>query len=109
FRYKGTLCRLFDLVGPDGGIAVCTVDGGKPVERKRFDWYCTYHRLQAVTVAATPKGGEHTVTIEISPKQPDREPVLKRVRGEKNFDPKRYDGTNLWIGYIMVRGELVTK
>ena len=109
FRYKGTLCRLFDLVGPDGGIAVCTVDGGKPAERQRFDWYCTYHRLQAVTVASTPDGGEHTVAIEISPKQPDREPVLKRVRDQKGFDPKRYDGTNLWIGYIMLRGELVKK
>jgi len=109
FRFRGTMCRMFDLVGPDGGIAICTVDGKRVGERKRFDWYCTYWRLQAFTVADGLADAEHTVTIEVSPKQPDREPVLKRVRGEKGFDPKKFDGTNLWLGYIMLRGELAEK
>ncbi len=107
FRFKGTLCRMYDLVGPDGGIAICTVDGKKVGERPRFDWYCTYWRLQTFPVASGLPDAEHTVSIEVSPKQPDREPVLKRVRDKPNFDPKKYDGTNLWLGYIMLRGELI--
>ena len=107
FRFQGTMCRIYDLVGPDGGIAVCTLDGKAVGERKRFDRYCTYHRLAAFTVAAKLDAKPHAVTIEISPDQPDREAVLKRVRGQKGFDPKRYDGTNLWLGYLMLRGKLI--
>jgi hypothetical protein len=108
FKFRGSLCRLYDLVGPDGGIAVCTVDGKPQGKRPRFDWYCTYWRLAAFQVAAgLPADAVHTVRVEISPKQPGREPVLERVRNEKGFDPKKYDGTNLWLGYIMLRGELV--
>ena len=109
FTFKGTLCRIYDLLGPDGGIAICTLDGKSVGERKRFDHYCTYWRLAAFTVGERLKATEHRVTIEVSPDQPDREPVLKRVRGEKGFDPKKFDGTNLWLGYIMLRGELVEK
>ncbi len=108
FKRKGTAGRTDDLGGPDGGIALATVDGKKAGERKRFDWYCTYWRLQTFTVAAgLDPNAVHTVTLEISPQQPDREPVLKRVRDQKGFDPKKYDGTNLWLGYVMLRGELV--
>ena len=109
FKFKGTLCRVYDLLGPDGGIAIVTLDGKRVGERKRFDWYCTYWRLAAFSVGERLADAEHTVTIEISPDQPDREPVLKRVRGDKGFDPKKFDGTNLWLGYIMLRGELVEK
>jgi len=109
FTFKGTLCRIYDLLGPDGGIAIVTLDGKRVGERKRFDRYCTYWRLAAFSVGERLANAEHTVTIEISPDQPDREPVLKRVRGEKGFDPKKFDGTNLWLGYIMLRGEVVTE
>ncbi|MFW6107444.1 MAG: GDSL-type esterase/lipase family protein [bacterium] len=109
FRFKGTLCRIYDLVGPDGGIALCTVDGREVGERPRFDGYCTYWRLQTFAVAEGLDAAEHAATIELSPRQPDREPVLERVRGEKGFDPRKYDGTNLWLGYILLRGELLAK
>jgi lysophospholipase L1-like esterase len=107
FRFKGTLCRLYDLVGPDGGIALVQFDGKQAGERPRFDSYCTGHRLAAFTVGDTLENKEHRVVIEVSRDQPDREPVLARVRNEKGFDPKKYDGTNLWLGYLMLRGELV--
>ena len=75
--------------------------------RDRFDWYCTYHRLASFTVGAGLADEAHEVAITVSPEQPDREPVLKRVRDGKHFDPAKYDGTNLWVGYIMLRGELL--
>jgi hypothetical protein len=107
FRFKGTMARVFDLVGPDGGKAICSVDGKVVRTAQRFDRYCTYHRLASLSVAEGLPDAEHTVTIEVSAEQPDREIVLKRVRNDKNFDPKRYDGTNLWFGYLMLRGELI--
>jgi len=107
FRFKGTLARLYDLVGPDGGKAICSVDGKVVRTLPRFDMYCTYHRLATLGIAENLEDKEHTVTVEISPEQPDREPVLKQVRDQKGFDPKRYDGTVLRAGYIMLLGDLV--
>lgn len=46
FRFRGSQAKLYDLLGPDGGQVVISVDGGKrdkPVPR--FDSYCTYHRI----------------------------------------------------------------
>jgi len=107
FRFKGTLARLYDLVGPDGGKAICSVDGKVVRTVPRFDSYCSYHRLATLNIAENLKNKEHAVTVEISPEQPDREPVLKQVRDQKGFDPKRYDGTALRIGFIMLLGDLV--
>jgi len=107
FRFKGTLARLYDLVGPDGGKAICTVDGKVARTVQRFDMYCTYHRLATLGIAEGLEDKEHAVTVEVSPEQPDREPVLKQVRDQKGFDPKRYDGTVLRVGYIMLLGDLL--
>ncbi|MHC4253215.1 MAG: hypothetical protein ACYS9X_29195 [Planctomycetota bacterium] len=107
FRFKGMMCRIYDLLGPDGGKALVTLDGKDAGHRDRFDWYCTYHRLASFTVGAGLEDAAHDVVIAVSPEQPDREPVLKRVRGGAHFDPAKYDGTNLWVGYVMLRGELL--
>ncbi|HUT33288.1 MAG TPA: SGNH/GDSL hydrolase family protein [Planctomycetota bacterium] len=107
FRFKGTLARLYDLVGPDGGKAICTVDGKVARTVQRFDMYCTYHRLATLGIAENLEDKEHAVTVEVSPEQPDREPVLKQVRDQKGFDPKRYNGTVLRVGYIMLLGDIV--
>jgi len=107
FRFKGTLVKLYDLLGPDGCKAICSVDGKVVRTVKRFDHYCTYHRLATLSIAEGLEDKVHTVTVEVSPEQPDREPVLKRVRDKPNFDPKRYDGTGLRVGAIMLLGDIV--
>ena len=100
FRFKGTMIGIYDLVGPDGGQLVCTVDGVRGRPRPRFDSYCSYHRLAALKVADGLEDKEHKVALEIDPEQPDRSSVLKRVRNEPKFDPKRYDGTKAWVGFL---------
>lgn len=107
FRFKGTLARLYDLVGPDGGKAICSVDGKVTRTVQRFDRYCTYHRLATLPIAEGLEDKEHSVVVEVSPEQPDREPVLAQVRGQKGFDPKRYEGTVLRVGYIMLIGDII--
>ena len=107
FRFRGRTVGLYDLVGPDGGQLTWTIDGKQHGPRPRFDSYCTYHRLASLRLAEGLDEGEHAVTVEIHPQQPDRGSVVNRVRNEPNFDPKRYDGTKAWLGFIMMIGEPV--
>ena len=107
FKFKGTAAKLYDLVGPDGGQAVVTVDGkaGKP--QPRFDSYCTYHRLASLYIAEGLADGVHTVRVEIHPEQPKRDSVVNKEKDKPGFDPKKYDGTVLRVGWIMLVGEVV--
>jgi len=108
FRFKGSQARLYDIVGPDGGQAIVTVDGktGKPIPR--FDSYCSYHRLQVLGLAGGLNPDEvHEVTVEISPDQPDRSSVTDKEKDKPGFNPDKYNGTVLRIGSIMLMGEIV--
>jgi lysophospholipase L1-like esterase len=95
FRFKGTLAGLYDLMGPDGGQVVWTVDDKPGGPRPRFDRYCTYHRLASLKLAEGLADKEHTATVEVLPQQPDRSSVLDQVRNQPGFDPKKYEGTGL--------------
>jgi len=106
FKFKGTTVALYDLLGPDGGQAVCTVDGKASPPRARFDRYCTYHRLASLVIAENLEDSVHTVSVEIHPEQPDRSSVVNVEKSKPNFDPKKYDGTVLRIGAIMLVGDL---
>ena len=107
FKFKGTLVKLYDLVGPDGAQVVCTVDGETGPPRPRFDHYCTYHRIATLPIAAGLPDRVHTVKVEIHPEQPDRSPAMNREKDKKGFNPKKYDGTRLRVAGIMMIGELV--
>lgn len=110
FKVRGSQVKLYDLVGPNGGQAIVTVDGqakAKPVQR--FDSYCTYHRLATLPVSQNLNPNEvHTVSIEVHPEQPDRQPVAFRLKDpETELKSPKYQGTNLWIGQILIIGDLV--
>jgi lysophospholipase L1-like esterase len=109
FRFRGSKVLLYDLLGPDGAQAIITVDGkrrDKPV--KRFDGFCTYHRIATLSVADKLAPDEvHTVEIEIHPDQPDRSIVTNREKSKKHFNPKKYDGTAMRVGGVMVIGDIV--
>jgi lysophospholipase L1-like esterase len=104
FRFKGTMVGLYDLMGPDGGQVFWTVDGKPGGPRPRFDHYCTYHRLASLRLGEGLDDKEHAVTVEIDPKQPDRSSVLDKVRSQPGFDPKKYEGTKVWVGSLMMLG-----
>ena len=109
FRFRGSRVGLYDILGPDGGQAIITVDGvrrQRPV--KRFDHYCSYHRIATLSIASGLDATKvHTVRVEIHPDQPDRSPVTNREKGKKGFDPKRYDGTCMRVGGLLIIGEIV--
>ena len=110
FRFRGSQAKLYDLLGPDGGQVIITVDGqtrAKPVPR--FDSYCTYHRIATLSVAQGLDPDEvHTVTIEIHPDQPDRQPVAFRLKDpDQELKSPKYQGTNVRVSGILLLGDLV--
>ncbi|MBI5830885.1 MAG: SGNH/GDSL hydrolase family protein [Armatimonadetes bacterium] len=107
FRVKGQTVKLYDLLGPDGGQVDIEVDGRKSGPVGRFDSYCTYYRLANLFIARDLGPGEHTIKVTLRADQPSRASVTDREKDKPGFDPKKYDGTNLWIGSIMVIGDVL--
>jgi hypothetical protein len=107
FRFKGTAAALYDLVGPDGAQVVITLDGKVLPPQPRFDSYCAYYRLASLTIGEGLADTVHTVTVEIHPEQPDRSSVTNVEKLKPGFDPKKYDGTGLRVGSLMLIGDLV--
>ncbi len=106
FSFRGTLVRIYDLVGPDCGQVIIQVDDRPAVVRPRFDAYCTYHRLQTLNVAQGLPDAVHTVKLTIHADQPDKAAILSK-RNEKMDDPKRFDGTAWYAGAVLILGDLV--
>jgi lysophospholipase L1-like esterase len=106
FQFRGTTLRLYDLLGPDCGQVIVRVDDTEPVIRRRFDAYCTYHRLATLSVAEGLPDGLHTVELEIHPDQPDKPAILAK-RNQTIDNPARYDDTAWFVGSILVLGEVI--
>jgi hypothetical protein len=106
FKFKGTRAAIYDVIGPDCGQVIVTLDDQPPVVRPRFDSYCTYHRLATLLIGTELPDTVHTVKIEIHPDQPDKAKILSQ-RHEKINDPKRFDDTAFYPGALLLVGELV--
>ena len=105
FKFRGTAVGVYDIVGPDCGQIIITLDDRPPRVMPRFDAYCTYHRLQSAMFGTGLPDTEHTVKLEIHPDQPDKAKILAK-RNEKIDDPKRFDGRNWYAGGLMLIGDL---
>jgi lysophospholipase L1-like esterase len=106
FKFKGRSAAIYDLLAPDAGQVIVTVDDQKPVIRPRFDAYCTYARLGTLSLANDLPDAVHTVKIEIDKNQPDKVKILAQ-RHEKMDNPKRFDDTAFYPGAILLVGDLV--
>ncbi|MEY4483364.1 MAG: hypothetical protein RL693_816 [Verrucomicrobiota bacterium] len=106
FKFKGTSVGIYDLVGPDCGMVIVTLDGKAMEPTARFDAYCTYHRLASFFPSRNLPAGEHTLRFEISPDQPDKVAILAKNKNVMD-DPKRFDDRQWYAGGIMLVGDLV--
>ena len=108
FKFKGTCCKIYDRLGPDGGQVWITVDGirtKRPVPR--FDSYCTYHRIAMLGVYDG-KDGVHEVTIEVDKNEPSRQSVAFRLQNpDAELSSPKYRGTKFWPSQILLVGDLV--
>ncbi len=112
FKFKGSMAKVYDLLGPDGGQVTVTVDGkpgAKPVPR--FDSYCTYHRIATLGLVYDGDMSQtHEVTVEIHPEQPDRQSVAFRLKDPaKELAEPKFQGTRVWMSQLMLLGELVAE
>jgi len=106
FKFRGTRAAIYDIIGPDCGQVIVTVDDQPPRTVPRFDSYCTYHRLATLGLGTELPDKVHTVRIEIHPQQPDKAKILA-TRNNKMDKPERFDGTAFYPGAILLVGELV--
>ena len=106
FRFKGTRCAIYDIIGPDGGQVTVTVDDQPARIVPRFDAYCVYHRLATLMIGTELPDAIHTVKIEIHPDQPDKATILSK-NGNKIDKPERFDDTAFYPGAILLVGEIV--
>jgi hypothetical protein len=106
FKFKGTTCAIYDVIGPDCGQVIVTLDEQAPKTVARFDSYCTYWRLGRFAIANDLPDQVHTVKIEIDSKQPDKAAILAQ-RHNTIDKPEKYDATAFYPGAILLVGELV--
>lgn len=108
FKFRGTFCQIYDLLGPNAGQVWVTVDGKREKKpRPRFDSYCTYHRIATMCVFSG-KDGEHTVEIEVDKEQPSRQSVAFRLKDPaKELAAPKFQGTNFWPAQIQIIGDLL--
>lgn len=108
FRFKGTAVGFYDLLGPDCGQLVVTIDGGAPRTIPRIDGYCTYHRIAFLRLASGLKDGEHTVEVRLDAGVPDKAKILfEHNRADMTKNPAKYEGTRWYVGGLMLIGDLV--
>jgi hypothetical protein len=106
FKFRGTSAGIYDLLGPDCGQVIVTLDDRKPSVRPRFDAYCTYHRLATLMIGSGLSNTVHTVQLEIHPDQPDKPKILSQLNAEID-NPKRFDDRAWYAGAVMLIGDLV--
>ena len=106
FRFRGTACSIYDILGPNCGQVTISLDDRPPTTVARFDSYCTYHRIAKMTVGDGLPDAVHTVSLAVHPDQPDKARILSQ-RNQKIDDPKRFDGTAWYAGAVLLIGEIV--
>jgi len=109
FRFKGTAAAIYDLLGPDCGQVVVTLDGGNPRIVPRFDRYCTYHRLATLSIGRDLDDAVHTVRVELHPDPPDKVAIFKKGKQDREnpaSNPK-YQGAAWYAGAVLLVGERV--
>lgn len=107
FKFRGTQAGVFDLMGPDGGEIRTQLDDRPERTQRRMDGYCTYHRMNKMTIAEDLPEGEHTVILTLLPDSLDRRATLFE-HNRQDFDehPEKYKGPRWYVGSLMLIGQL---
>jgi lysophospholipase L1-like esterase len=106
FKFQGTHCAVYDLVGPSGGMVAVTLDGKPQKPVPRIDAYCTYARLANFIVGTDLPEGVHTVRLELLADPIDKAAVLAKNKN-KIDKPERFAPLEFYPGGLLIVGELV--
>lgn len=105
FKFKGTACSLFSLMGPDTGRAQVLVDGRDTGVREQVDRWCYYHRVSALHLASGLDDAEHTITVRLLPDPPNRQAPIDEAKRLGRYDAKAFEGVTFRFGSIRIVGE----
>jgi len=105
FAFHGRSAAVYDLLGPDGGELEVLVDDRPAKLVRRFDAYCTYHRLGTTPVLSETQPGDHTVTIRLTGNTFDKAEILSHNQNQID-DPARYAPLRWYVGALLIDGEL---
>jgi len=106
FKFQGTHCAVYDIIGPAGGMVAVTLDGKalKPVQR--IDAYCTYSRLASFVVGTDLPEGVHAVRLELLADPIDKAAVLAKNKNQID-KPERFAPMHFFPGALLIVGDLV--
>jgi lysophospholipase L1-like esterase len=105
FTFHGRSAAIYDLLGPDGGELEVVVDNASPRFVRRFDAYCTYHRLGTTALLSETQARDHTVTIRLTDRTFDKAEILSRNQN-KIEDPARFAPLRWYAGALLIDGDL---
>ena len=105
FAFHGRSAAIYDLLGPDGGELEVLVDNRPARPVRRFDAYCTYHRLGTTALLSETQAGDHTVTVRLTGNTFDKAEILSRNQN-KIDDPARYAPLRWYAGALLIDGDL---
>lgn len=109
FRFKGSFVGIYDLLGPDSGQVIVHVDDKPAKTVRRFDRYCTYHRISKMQLSSDlEKGIVHSARITLDSQHPDKATILfDRNKPDMKKNPEKYSKANWYAGSVMLIGNLV--
>src|SRR5690606_5906652 len=125
FKFKGKAFGMFDIGGPETGQLEVYLDGkqinivqikgdkifkienGDAEPLNRFNQYCN-NRYRGQYFWIETEDGEHEVTFKISPKRADKKAILGASKlDDINKNPEKYDRSVIYVGKILIRGEML--
>lgn len=126
FTFNGSMFGFFDIGGPEAGQLNMLVDGSTIKLKKdgtnrfvvvpgigdhlnRFNSYCNNrHRGQFICIELPQ--GKHTVSLTISGNTPDKKLILgKKQLADITQNPEKYNRSVIYIGKILLRGNIIKK
>ncbi len=107
FKFRGTSCSIYDLMGPDTGRVEVTIDGKVIGIRQQVDPWSYYQRQAGISVAGNLEDTEHEVIIELLADAPDRSVPIASAEKAGRYDPALFEGVALRVTAIRVIGEVL--
>jgi hypothetical protein len=107
-KFNGNAFGFDGFKGPDVGKFKVSIDGGPPQTFTHFDSFCLEGRYRTKPWFWPDElsSGEHTARVEVLA-DPINKVADMQAHGVKIKNPGSFDGLNLYVGDIMVAGEII--
>ena len=106
FNFNGVQFGFHDVLGPSSGLIEVSIDGKSPMDVRRFDKNCYYHR-PGYFLSEMLEEGSHRVVVRPKPFDFDKITMVKEITDDEHLgDLVKYKNNNFYPSMLMIRGEL---